>query len=346
MTTLTPAAAPPPSRTLHGLLCIEIGMLFFVVQDAMMKSLLALYPVWMLICIRSVIAVAVLLPLIVLLGRPHRLFTALWPLHLLRSALFALGFSLFYAAFPFMGLAEVTTIFFSAPLITMLLAALLLKETIGPHRIGALMVGFAGVVIAMNPGGGGIDLVALLPLGCAVTYAFGQILARMIGDRDSTLTLGLYTLSPAAPFILAMGWVLNQIIEVGPEFAHLRWEFPAAALGDLPRLTLLGGAGMAGYLFLSRAYQVANASLVAPFDYTYLPFAVILAYVLWDETPPPATLAGMGLIVASGLYLGYRELRAARRGAEPPVVAETVFVPGSPLPPQIADDELPPRGPL
>ena len=341
MSTTAPDTPSAPSRNMHGLVCIEFGMLFFVVQDAMMKSLLETYPVWMLICIRSCVALLVLVPLIIALGGPHRLLTPLWPLHLLRAALFALGFSLFYAAFPFMGLAEVTTIFFSAPLITALLASLMLKETIGPHRIAALVVGFVGVIIAMNPAGDTFTWVAILPLLCAFAYALGQILARFIGDRDSTLTLGLYTLAPAAPLILIMGWSLNQIVDVGTEFHHLRWEFPIEALTDMPRLALLGAVGMAGYLLISRAYQVANASFVAPFDYTYLPLAVVLAYVLWGEVPPAATLIGMGLIIASGLYLGYRELRATRHSDDQPIVAETAFAPGNPLTPQSVDDESP-----
>ncbi|WP_299850063.1 DMT family transporter [uncultured Roseovarius sp.] len=341
MSTYAPDTPAAPSRTVHGLICIEVGMLFFVVQDAMMKSLLAVYPVWMLICIRSLVAALILSPLILVLGSPHRFLTPFWPLHLVRAALFALGFSLFYSAFPFMGLAEVTTIFFSAPLITALLASFLLKETIGPHRIGALVVGFLGVIIAMNPTGDAFTWVSILPLLCAVAYALGQILARYIGDRDSTLTMGLYTLVPAAPMIMLMGWSLNQIVDLGPEFQHLRWAFPTEALSDIPRLALLGGVGMAGYLFISRAYQVANASLIAPFDYSYLPLAVVLAYVLWNEVPPTATLIGMCLIVASGLYLGYRELRAARDGDDQPVVAETVFAPGNPLSPQYNDEDSP-----
>ena len=107
----------------------------------------------MLIFTRSIITILVLTPTILILGRPHRLFTPLWPLHLARAALFAFGFSLFFAAFPFMGLAEVTTIFFSVPMMTALLAAIFLNETIGRHRIGALLIGFVGVLIAMNPTG-------------------------------------------------------------------------------------------------------------------------------------------------------------------------------------------------
>ena len=339
MSLLAPDSPGLPSRALHGIICVEIGTLFFVAQDAMMKSMLGIYPIWTLIFVRSVMSVLVLLPLVVLLGGPHRLLTPLWPLHLARAALFATGFSLFYAAFPFMGLAEVTTIFFAAPLITALMAALWLRETIGPHRMGALVVGFAGVLIAMNPTGEAFSWIAILPLLCAVTYAASQIIARKIGDRETTLTVGLYTLGFSGLLILPMGWSVNQIIAIPPDYAHLAWAWPSAPLEHLPALTLLGLCGMGGYLFLSRAYQVANASLVAPFDYSYLPFATVLAYILWDEVPGFNTVIGMTLIVLSGLYIGYRELRAYRHSDTPAPVAETVFLPGSPLPQQIPDEE-------
>jgi drug/metabolite transporter (DMT)-like permease len=341
MATLSAQPAPAPSRALQGILCVEIAMLLFVGQDAMMKTLLTIYPVWLLIFVRSIVTLLVMTPLILWLGKPHRLLTPLWPLHLIRAFLFASGFSMFYAAFPFMGLAEVSTIFYSAPLITALLASIFLRETIGPHRSVALVVGFVGVLIAMNPTGDNFSWAAILPFLCAVTYALSQIIARKIGDRESTLTVGLYTLTFAGILILPMGWLVNQVIEITPATHHLRWDVPQEAFDDLPRLALLGAIGMAAYSLISRAYQVANASLVAPFDYTYLPFAAILAYVLWDEVPAVNTLAGMTLIIASGLYLGWRELRAARHSDEPPVTAEAIFAPGSPLPPHISDDESP-----
>ncbi len=332
---------PAPSRAVQGILCIEAAMLLFVVQDAAMKSLLASYPVWPLLFARSVVAVMVLVPLIAWLGGSHSLRSALWPLHLARAALFAAGFSMFYAAFPFMGLAEVSTIFFAAPLFTALMAAPFLGEHIGAHRAAALAVGFAGVVIAMQPGGG-LDWVAVLPLLCALTYAGSQILARRIGERESTLTVGLYTLAFSGVLIVPAGWAVAQLVPESAATQHLRWGLPEGTLTDLAPLAALGLVGMVAYMLASRAYQVANASLVAPFDYSYLPFAALLAYVVWAEVPPPATLAGMTLIIASGLYIGWREMRAARRGDAPPVIAESTFTPGH-LPPQPGpeDDRAP-----
>ena len=318
------------SREVAGVLCVLAGMAFFVGQDALMKILLGPYTIWLLMAARGVVAVLVLVPLILMLGGAHRLLTPLWPMHLLRGALFAVGFSLFYAAFPFMGLAEVSTIFFAAPLITALLATLFLGETIGVHRIGALVVGFVGVLIAMAPSGDAFNWVAVLPLLCAVMYAAGQVLVRFIGDRETTLTTGFYTILFSSLLVLPMGWGLNQVLPVGAEYAHLGWHFPSAGEHDWSRLILLGAIGMVGYLLLSRAYQIAPPSLVAPFDYAYLPMATAMAWVLWAEVPGQNTLMGMVLIVFSGLYLGYRELRQAQRVETPPPTAEAVFAPGAP----------------
>lgn len=328
-------------RALSGIACVIGAVCLYVTQDAMMKSLMGALPVWWLLFARSLVAVLLLVPLIRVLGAPHRLLSPLWPLHLARGALFTLGFSAFYAAFPFMGLAEVSTIFFSAPLITAALSALWLREPIGAHRIGALLVGFAGVLIAMNPTGETFSWIALLPLFCAASYAVAQILARRIGERDSTLTVGLQSLGFAGLIVLPIGWGLDSYLGFGPDYAHLRFAMPDLSGAALAWMGAVGLLGMLGFLFISRAYQLASASLVAPFDYTYLPIAAVLGYAIWDEAPGAGTLTGMALIVASGLYLGLRELRAARRRDIAPATAETAFVPGATGPVTTHEDEGP-----
>ncbi|MEP1093125.1 MAG: EamA family transporter [Rhizobiaceae bacterium] len=324
-------AASSPSRSLEGISCVVIGMLLFVGQDAMMKFMIEIFPIWSLMAARGLIALIVLTALILWLGAPHRLLTPLWRLHVLRGILLGSGFSLFYAAFPFMNLAEVSTIFFSAPLIIGLLSVVMLGETIGKHRIAALVVGFIGVLIAMNPQIDNFRWATVLPLVCAFCYALAQILARRIGERETTLTTGLYTLVFSSLAILPAGWLLNQMVEIGPNMAHLGWHFPHLDAELLFYVLLLGVNGTIGFLLLSRAYQIANASLVAPFDYTYLPFATLLAYFVWNEIPTTNTLIGMTLIITCGLYLGYREIRNARSGSATLPVAETIVAPGNPV---------------
>jgi len=101
----------PVSRTPQGIALIMLGMMLFVGQDAMMKSLLGDFSVRPLLLVRAAVCSLVMVPLILYLGPPHRVLTPMWPLHVLRALLFAFGFSLYYAAFPFMTLAAVTTIF-------------------------------------------------------------------------------------------------------------------------------------------------------------------------------------------------------------------------------------------
>ena len=330
MTALADVPPARPSRSAAGILCIEAGMLLFVVQDGLMKALLGDFTVWTLIAARAIVTLAVVGPLIVILGAPHRLLTPLWPLHLARAALFAFGFTLFYTAFPFMGLAEVTTIFFSAPLMTALVATLFLGEKIGVHRTACLVIGFVGVLIAMNPTSDAFQWVAVFPLITAATYAVSQVIARQIGDRETTLTLGFYTVVLCGVLVAPLGYAVNQLFEIGPEFRHIRWDWTVPA-DSLPMLVFIGLNGMVGYMLISRAYQIADASVVAPFDYTYLPFAAVMAYVVWDEVPSWNTIIGMALIIGSGLYLGYREVRQSRRVLEPAPTAEVAFNPGAPI---------------
>ncbi|MEM6987304.1 MAG: hypothetical protein AAF499_12280, partial [Pseudomonadota bacterium] len=113
MATVATTVQTSASRTPQGIIAIILGMLLFVCQDAMMKSLLGAFPIWPLLLARAVVCSLIMVPLILYLGSPHRIFSPLWPLHLARATLFACGFSLYYTAFPFMTLAAVTTIFFA-----------------------------------------------------------------------------------------------------------------------------------------------------------------------------------------------------------------------------------------
>ena len=328
MNTVVSTPGAQASRTPQGIAAIILGMTLFVFQDAMMKFLLGDFPVWPLLLVRAVVCSLVMVPLILYLGPPHRILTPMWPLHVARALLFAFGFSLYYAAFPFMTLAAVTTIFFAAPLITAVFAALFLKERIGVHRISALVLGFVGVIIAMKPGADSFQWASVLPLICAFSYATSQMLARRLGDRDTAMVAGAYTIILAGLFVLPLGWSLNALFDIGTQAAHLRWSWEAFTLGVLPWLILLGAIGMVGWTLLSRAYQIADVGAVAPFEYAYLPMAAALGFLAFDEVPAWNTLVGMALIIVSGIYIGYREIVNARNSIMP--TAEASFAPGNP----------------
>ena len=341
MNTIVSTAETPISRTPQGIIAILLGMLLFVFQDAMMKSLLGDFSIWPLLLVRAVVCSLVMVPMILYLGPPHRLLTPLWPLHVARALLFAFGFSLYYAAFPFMTLAAVTTIFFAAPLITAVFAVLFLKEHMGIHRISALVLGFVGVIIAMKPGAESFQWVSILPLICACSYAASQMLARRIGDRDTAMVAGAYTIILAGLLVLPLGWMLNTLFDIGAQAAHLRWSWEGFTFDILPWLFLLGAIGMVGWTLLSRAYQIADVGAVAPFEYAYLPMAATLGYLVFDELPAWNILVGMALIIVSGIYIGYREVVNARHSIKP--TTEASFAPGNPgVVPETLEIDSPP----
>lgn len=321
------------NRTPQGIVCMLIGMTLFAAQDAMMKDLLGSYSVWQLIATRSIVTLIILVPVILYLGGEHRLYSPFWRVHVIRAAFFAFGFSMFYAGFPYMSLASLVTIFFAAPLITATMAAVFLGETIGTHRRAALLVGLVGVVIAMKPGSDTFQWVSLLPLVCAISYAVNQMLVRHIGERDSTLTIGLYTICFAGVFVVPLGWMMNAVFGIGAVAPHLAFKWAITSPESVAILAILGVIGMVAYILLSRAYQIADVGAIAPFEYGYLPIAATLGYFAWGEIPTWHTLTGMVLIIAGGIYLGHRELKHARRARTPAPTAESPFVPGHPPPP-------------
>ena len=190
----------------------------------------------------------------------------------------------------------------------------------------------------MKPGADSFQWVSVLPLICACSYATSQMLARRIGDRDTAIVAGAYTIILAGFFVLPLGWSLNALFDVGAKAAHLSWSWDAFSFAVLPLLFLLGAIGMVGWTLLSRAYQIADVSAVAPFEYAYLPMAAALGYLAFNEVPAWNTLAGMALIIVSGIYIGYREVINARDSIKP--VTEASFAPGNPgVVPDTHEDE-------
>lgn len=219
-----------------------------------------------------------------------------WGRHLARG-LFGLAsmFGFFYAL-PRLGLAELVAISFAGPLFVTTLSVLWLGERVGPRRAAAVVVGFLGVLIVLRPGAALISPVALAALVATLCGAISSILTRPLGSRQPPLVI-------AAIFsgIACVGAAL------GLPFV---WVTPEPL--DLAILALAGLSGGCGTLFLTRAYVLAPASVVAPFEYVTLIWAVALGYVGWGETPDLGTWVGGAVIMASGLYILHRE-RVLRR---------------------------------
>ena len=222
--------------------------------------------------------------------------------HLGRGVIGLSTMVLAFAALTYLPLAESATIGFVAPLFSVILSALILREPVGRHRWSAVIVGFVGVLIVMGPSGGALPPVGLeIALAAAFGVAGVTITIRTIARTESMPTIVLwFTLFAMAATSLFMPFF-------GQAHDARTWAILAA-------LGLFGGMGQ---LFLTSALRFAPVSVVVPFDYTQLLWAVLLGWWLWDRHPPTTTWIGAAVIVASGLYTLYREHKLGREKPRP-----------------------------
>ncbi len=199
-------------------------------------------------------------------------------------------------------LAEATTISFAVPLFAVILSAAILHEPVGRHRWSAVAIGFIGVLIVTRPGGSELPAAGL---AFAVAAAFGgaavTITIRQIGRTESTPTTVLW-------------FTLFSIAASGTFMPFFARTHDGAVWAILVALGLFGGIGQ---LFLTSALRFAPVSVVVPFDYSQLVWAVLLGWLIWDTRPPATTWLGGAVIVASGLYTLYRERKLGREKPAP-----------------------------
>lgn len=286
---LAPAGEDRPGR---GIGFALLAMALFTFQDAITKLLTADYSIFQLLFMRSLLLVPPCLAYMRLAGSP------LWPRRpgpvLVRCILGFLAWICFFAALREMPLADVIAITFAAPLCVTALSVPLLGEAVGLRRWVATLVGFAGVLIIVRPGGEMFGAAAALALLATLFYALSVI---MIRDQAKSETSALLLLS---------GVVVNLVLSGLAQ--PLVWITP-----DLPALGLMTVIGLAagmGQFALIQAYRFAPAAVVAPFDYTALIWAVLLGWLLFADLPGAAVLGGAAIVVASGLYTFHRETRA------------------------------------
>jgi drug/metabolite transporter (DMT)-like permease len=295
-----------------GIVWIVAAMVMLSLQDSLVKLLGATYALHQIVLIRSLIAAVATLVVLAATARLALLRTRRWSLHLTRGLLLLVTNSAFFLALVAMPIAEAVAMFFVAPLFITLLSALLLGEPVGPRRLFAVLIGFAGVVIMVRPGSGLFGYVALLPIGAAATYAVMQIMTRRLGTTDSAATMACYIHVTFIVAGVAMGLAVGDGRFAGSDdpsldFLLRSWRMPTGE--DLPLFGLVGLLIAVASVLLSQAYRITEAATIAPFEYIALPFAAIWGFLFWGDVPDAIALLGMTLIVASGVFIVVRTER-------------------------------------
>ena len=304
-----------------GALWALLAALIFSINDMLVKFLSDDYALHQIVFTRSLISVLLLLLVVIpLAGGYALLHTRRLKLHLVR-AFFVVGANLFFfTALADLPLATVVSIFFIAPFLITIFSVTFLGEVVGVWRWFAVIVGLIGVMLVVRPGTEAFTFTAILPVLSAICYASFHVLTRKLGVDENLLTLTFYVpvvfLIVATVICLAVGHGdFSGGGHPSLEFLVRPWRWPTWL--DLGVMVFIGVGITIGGAAISQAYRVAEAALVAPFEYTALIYATLFGYLIFSELPDNFGWAGMSLVLVSGLVMVWREAVNARPRVAP-----------------------------
>jgi drug/metabolite transporter (DMT)-like permease len=300
-------------RPLFGILLMIGFTVTAPVMDAFAKLAAPGIGVGQIVASRFGLQALLLLPVVLALAQLSRPTPRDLAMHLLRAALILVATAAFFSALRVMPLADAMAIFFVEPFILTLLGALFLGESIGWRRIAACGVGFAGALMIIRPSLAAFGAAALLPLVTALCFACYMVLTRSVARRIAPVALQFWTALMASALILPALWLardsdLAALAVTRPQGAAWLWLAGVGLMATVSHLTI------------SFALKFAPAATLAPLQYLEIVTATTLGYFIFADLPDGQTLAGIALIVASGLYVFLRERRLERAAliAPPP----------------------------
>jgi drug/metabolite transporter (DMT)-like permease len=303
---------PSQRQTTIGILSLVAAVSIMSIQDAIIKILSGTYAVHEIVFVRSLVAVPMLLAFVTFADGLASLRTRRLGLHLLRGAALFCAYMTYYVALATLPLAETIALYFTVPLFVAALSVPILGERVGPRRWAAIAVGFLGMLIIVRPDPGAIQPVALLPVLAALAYATSALLARKMGATERG---GAMAFSAALVYLIASGatgLVLAPFADpaaANPSVRFLLNPWIVPEMRDFLLMITTGIVSAFGFFLMTQSYRMAAANVVAPFEYTALPWGVLWGYVFFGNLPDRATLLGAAIIVGSGLYVLHRERR-------------------------------------
>lgn len=284
-------------RPLLGILYANCGLVVMALNDAVIRDLSATHSPLQIAFIRLFLMTIFVAALILGLRRPRLFVTRRFGLLALRGVLSAISTVTFFLSLKYLGEADVYTVALVAPIIVALLSGPILGERVPLLRWATILIGFAGVIVALGPGAGLLDAWMLLALVSAVAYAFAMMLNRILTRTEDSLTIVLYMSASACVVLLpAMPSVWKSI-----------------PLGDSLSLIVVGLLASVAHYLSVQAYRYATAHTIITFDYVSVLYVVIVGYLLFSVVPGSNMLYGLVLLVACGLFVVYDEARRLRQ---------------------------------
>lgn len=285
-------------NALQGIVLMLLAVGLFSLMDALVKWLGQSYPTMQIVFFRSLFA---FVPLAFLIHRMGGLRIAMRVVsargHLLRCLCGAAAMSLFFYSYAHMKLADAIAIGFAAPIFITALSVPMLGEKVGLRRWSACLVGFAGVLVMVKPGSGVFETAALVALLATLFYALAVIYVRRLSRTDSNVSI--------------VFWFTLSTTLLSALFLPFQWVTPQG--WDWALLITVGLMGGVAQIAMTKAFRLAEVSVVMPFEYSAMFWAALAGWLVWRELPGMNIWIGCLLVVASGLYILFREADLGKR---------------------------------
>ena len=299
-----------PNNNPKGILLILSGMALFSIQDSLIKYIFEESALYELYFGRTLTALILLLVFLKVTSQKLVLKTHYPLLTCCRVICFFFGFSFFYISLTYMSLAMANALFFSSPFFISILAILFLGEKVGIRRWLAIIVGFIGVYIVLNPDFENFNYMKLAPVACALCYAISMTITKITSEKDNVYSQMFHL------YIGAIGVSILFFIFTGkgqfntfsdPTFQFILREWFTNPTYAWPYIVAMGFVAAVSFYCVFSAYSVASPSVVSLFEYSLIIWAIIIGYVLFNDVPTIRTFVGVALIIGAGVYIYLRE---------------------------------------
>ena len=275
------------SSSLKGICCMLGGALSLTVNDAMAKYLTQSYPVGQVMAVRGLSILILLITCLFLMDNLKALKIRSWKGHFLRAGTMTGSTFLFITGLSFLPIADAISIAFVAPILTTILGIVILKETVSWQRWTAIIIGFCGVIIIVQPTSDAFKIAALAPLGAAAFGAARDVVTRAISVSENSISIlfsSMLMITIAGFITYPLGWHAVKLDHV--------WIFIASSLL----------VGLAQYLMIE-AFRLGEVAIISPFKYSSLLWAILIGLLIWNDLPSKYVVLGAIILIVSGIYL-------------------------------------------
>ena len=297
-------------NTPKAIILIIVGMSVVALQDTLIKYISSETNIFLILLFRAFFGIIFLSIFLKINKKPIIINTHYPILTVMRGLMFFIAFSLYFFSLTKLSLATAVTLFFVSPFFITILSMIFLNETIGFRRWIALIIGFFGVILVMDPKINDFNIYATFPVICALFYALTMIIQKKTSLEDNLYSQVFHIYIAATILSFIVGFFIGGGNYYDSSNDHFQFLFRSWSLNNISTvfaLFFIGIMGFISFLCIFQAYRIGSPPSVAPFEYILIVWSLILSWIIWQETLNLRGFVGLSFIVFGGIYTLIRE---------------------------------------